>query len=155
VVSIRPPRSCLLNPVGWVRHPSISSSVYASPDSFPSSAAFDLISGALFSSDAQRKDTIKKTDALFTFTLKNDSGETQSWYIDLKDKGELGKGEAPEGKKADVVLLLSDADFGRMVQGKANAQQLFMSGKLKIRGNIMKATKLEPIMNSARTKAKL
>lgn len=71
----------------------------------------------------------------------------------------MGKGEAPDGKKADVVLSLSDADFGRLVEGKAKAQQLFMSGKLKVKGNVMKATKLEGVLEKARSggdvKAKL
>jgi len=42
-----------------------------------------------------------------------------------------------------------------MIAGTAKAQQLFMSGKLKIKGNIMKSTKLEPVLNKARTRAKL
>ena len=46
-----------------------------------------------------------------------------------------------------MTLLLSDEDFGSLVSGKANAQRLFMAGKLKIRGNVMKATKIEPILN--------
>ena len=54
-----------------------------------------------------------------------------------------------------VILSLSDADFGKMVQGQAPAQKLFMSGKLKIKGDVMKATKMEPILMKARTKAKL
>lgn len=70
------------------------------PDSFPASEAFDLINAALSSSDAERKDAIKKGGAIFAFTLKNKSGETASWYIDLKESGTVGKGEAPEGKKA-------------------------------------------------------
>ena len=54
-----------------------------------------------------------------------------------------------------VTLSLSDADFGKLVTGTAKAQQLFMAGKLKIKGNIMKATKMEPILKKAQTKAKL
>ena len=54
-----------------------------------------------------------------------------------------------------VTLSLSDADFEKLVTGKAKAQQLFMAGKLKIKGNIMKATKMEPILKKAQTKAKL
>lgn len=54
-----------------------------------------------------------------------------------------------------VTLSLSDADFGALVAGKANAQRLFMSGKLKIKGDVMKATKLDPILKKAQTKAKL
>lgn len=54
-----------------------------------------------------------------------------------------------------VTLVLSDDDFGSLVTGKANAQRLFMGGKLKIKGNIMKATKLDPILKKSQTKAKL
>lgn len=54
-----------------------------------------------------------------------------------------------------VTLSLSDEDFGSLVQGKANAQRLFMSGKLKVKGDVMKATKLDPIMKKAQNKAKL
>jgi putative sterol carrier protein len=54
-----------------------------------------------------------------------------------------------------VTLSLSDADFGNLVTGKANAQRLFMSGKLKIKGDVMKATKMEPIFKKAQNKAKL
>lgn len=61
----------------------------------------------------------------------------------------------PAGKKANVTLVLSDRDFGQLVSGKANAQKLFMSGKLKVKGDVMKATKMEPILKKAQTQAKL
>ena len=54
-----------------------------------------------------------------------------------------------------VTLSLSDDDFASLVSGKANAQRLFMSGKLKVKGDVMKATKMEPILSKARTKSKL
>jgi putative sterol carrier protein len=54
-----------------------------------------------------------------------------------------------------VTLQLSDDDFGKLVAGKANAQRLFMGGKLKVKGDVMKATKLDPILKKAQTKAKL
>ena len=38
---------------------------------------------------------------MFAFTLKNAQDQTDSWHIDLKEKGDVAKGEAPEGKKAD------------------------------------------------------
>ena len=46
---------------------------------------------------------MKKGQAIFAFTLKNAQGQTDSWHIDLKEKGTVAKGEAPEGKKADGV----------------------------------------------------
>jgi len=54
-----------------------------------------------------------------------------------------------------VTLSVSDDDFGKLVRGEANAQKLFMSGKLKVKGDVMKATKLDPILKKAQTKAKL
>ncbi|PVH74158.1 sterol-binding-like protein [Cadophora sp. DSE1049] len=121
-------------------------------DAFPSSGAFDTINDTLKSSDAERKDAVKQANAVFAFTLKNKAGETESWHIDLKNKGEVGKGL---GEKPTVTLSLSDEEFGKLVSGKANAQRLFMSGKLKVKGDVMKATKMEPILKKAQTKAKL
>ncbi|PNY25789.1 Fatty acid-binding protein [Tolypocladium capitatum] len=118
---------------------------------FPSSAAFDAISEAL-GSDAARKDAIRQAGAVFAFTLKNKAGETESWHIDLKESGTVAAGP---GAKPTVTLSLSDEDFGHLVLGKANAQRLFMSGKLKIKGDIMKATKLDPILKKAQGQAKL
>ncbi|KAI1465938.1 sterol-binding-like protein [Daldinia caldariorum] len=120
-------------------------------DKFPSSAAFDAINEALQNED-ERKDAIKQGNAVFAFTIKNNDGETESWHIDLKEKGIAGPGL---GEKPTVTLLLSDEDFGKLVAGQANAQRLFMSGQLKIKGDMMKSTKLQPILAKAQTKAKL
>ncbi|KAL3458626.1 SCP2 sterol-binding domain-containing protein [Aspergillus heterothallicus] len=124
-------------------------------DGFPSSAAFDVINSSLQGDESERKDAVKTAQTVVAFTLKNSSGKEESWYLDLKDKGVVGKGAAPPGGKADVTLQLSDADFGSLVSGQANAQKLFMGGKLKIKGNIMKATKMEPVLKKAQGKAKL
>jgi hypothetical protein len=61
-------------------------------DKFPSSTAFDVINESLQASEAERKDAIKQANAVFGFTLKNAEGETESWHIDLKEKGEVKKG---------------------------------------------------------------
>ncbi|KAJ3579805.1 hypothetical protein NPX13_g760 [Xylaria arbuscula] len=121
-------------------------------DKFPASAAFDAINESLAASEADRKDAIKQASGVYAFTLKNKAGETESWHIDLKEKGAVGSGI---GNSPDVTLSLSDDDFGKLVSGKANAQRLFMSGKLKIKGNVMKSTKLDPVLKKAQTKAKL
>lgn len=49
-------------------------------------------------------------------------------------------------ENAIVTLILSDVEWAKLISGKANAQKLFMSGKLKIKGDVMKATKIEPIL---------
>ena len=77
-------------------------------DAFPSSAAFDLIASSLNSNEADKKDAIKQGKAVFAFTLKNPGGDTESWYIDLKETGTVGKGPAPEGKKADGMCDMTN-----------------------------------------------
>jgi hypothetical protein len=72
---------------------------------FPSSAAFDAINASLQSNEADRKDAIKKGGAVFAFTLKK-GGAEESWYIDLKEKGEVGKGVAPPNGKATGAFIL-------------------------------------------------
>merc|ERR1712185_673857 len=67
--------------------------------------------------------------------------------IDLKN----GTGAVKWGEdKADVTITLADADFVAMAEGKLDGMQAFMSGKLKIKGNMMLAQKLGPILESAR-----
>ncbi|KAI9682884.1 MAG: hypothetical protein M1829_006320 [Trizodia sp. TS-e1964] len=125
------------------------------PDAFPSSVAFDLISSSLSANDAERREAVKRGAAVFAFTLKNKAGATESWYLDLKSKGVVSRGTGPPGIKPDVTLSLSDEDFGKLVNGKANAQRLFMGGKLKVQGDVMKATRMEPVLRKARTAPKL
>ncbi|KAK2739215.1 hypothetical protein FQN57_006658 [Myotisia sp. PD_48] len=122
---------------------------------FESSEAFDQINAVLANDDATRQEAITNVNGIFTFTLTNEDRETESWYLDFKKKGVAGKGTAPDGEKAEVTLVLSEKDFGSLVSGSSSAQRLFMSGKLKIRGNIMKATKIEAIFSKIQTKAKL
>ena len=47
---------------------------------------------------------MKNGKAIFAFKLKNKKGQEEGWHIDLKEKGVVGKGEAPEGQKADGEL---------------------------------------------------
>jgi hypothetical protein len=76
----------------------------ASPDSFPSSAAFDAINETLQADQAEKKNAVDQAKAIVAFNLKNEKGEEKSWYLDLKNKGEVGEGAAPQGGKADGEL---------------------------------------------------
>ncbi|VVT58993.1 uncharacterized protein SAPINGB_P006487 [Magnusiomyces paraingens] len=74
--------------------------------------------------------------------------KTESWYLDLKKKGAVGKGTSPAGP-ADITLNVSEENFGKLVDGSASAQRLFMSGKLKVKGNVMKAASIETVLKAA------
>ncbi|KAI1001230.1 hypothetical protein K3495_g6969 [Podosphaera aphanis] len=122
-------------------------------DSFPASDAFDVINDILASSETERKSAMKTGNGIFAFVIENKDGATESWYIDLKEKGEVRKG-LPE--KPTVTLSLSDENFGKLVSGKANPQRLFLAGKLKVTGDVFRAAKMQPILQKAQSaKAKL
>uniref|UniRef100_K3X5T6 SCP2 domain-containing protein n=1 Tax=Globisporangium ultimum (strain ATCC 200006 / CBS 805.95 / DAOM BR144) TaxID=431595 RepID=K3X5T6_GLOUD len=75
-----------------------------------------------------------------------------AWNLDLKSASpSLTEGE----KKADVTITVSDDDFIAIATGKLNAQQAFMKGKLKLKGNMALAMKLPVLFNAIKPKAKL
>ncbi|BFZ57972.1 hypothetical protein PYCC9005_005029 [Savitreella phatthalungensis] len=99
-----------------------------------------------------KKQALKKGNAIFSFDFKG----AGKYYIDLKQTGVAGEGAAPQGKKADITLTMDEKTFLDLAEGKGNAQKLFMQGKIKIKGNMMRATALGDILKMAQTeKAKL
>ncbi|TNY24302.1 sterol-binding protein [Rhodotorula diobovata] len=119
----------------------------------PSSKLFDLIKEGLEGmSDKEKKDNIKKVNGIFEMNVKSGSNEA-TYTIDLKKEGKVYKG--PAKPKADVTISLADDVFQQLADGKINGQKAFMSGKLKVRGNIMLATKLDTVLKGAQKKANL
>ena len=101
------------------------------------------LDAALSSLDESSKATqIKKVNAIFAFEIKNGS-QSENWFIDLKSTGTVGLGKPP---KADLSVTVSDADFVLIALGKLNPQKAFSTGKLKVKGNVALATKLEPVL---------
>lgn len=94
--------------------------------------------------DSLSEDVVKATQAIYQFELSGEDGGT--WFLDLKNKsGNVGYGEPSD--RADVVMSMSTDDFVKMFSGKLKPTMAFMSGKLKIKGNMALAIKLEKLMN--------
>ena len=88
-------------------------------------------------------DVVKKTNAVFAFSIPDDNSE---WYLDLKTgSGSCGLGKPIYGP-ADVTFYLKMADFQKMFAGKLKPMTAYMTGKLKISGNLGKAMALEKLM---------
>merc|ERR1711870_179527 len=95
---------------------------------------------------AKGAELVKKGGAVFQLII-SDGGDDGKLCIDLKN----GNGSTKRSEeKADVTITMKDEDFAAMAEGKLDGMQAFMSGKLKISGNMMLARKLGPILESAR-----
>ncbi|KAE9407673.1 sterol-binding protein [Gymnopus androsaceus JB14] len=108
-------------------------------------------------SPAEKASQIKKTNGIFEITVNKPAGESPAaenatWTIDLKKTGTVTKGKA--ATKADVTIIMDDEVFVDLASGKLNGQKAFMTGKLKTKGNIMLATKLDGVLKSAQGGAK-
>ncbi|KAJ7158845.1 SCP2 sterol-binding domain-containing protein [Mycena filopes] len=105
-------------------------------------------------SESEKAAQIKKTNGIFQLDVKNEAKEVQSWTIDMKKTGTVYKGAAKP--KPDVTIILDDSTLMDLASGKLNGQKAFMTGKLKTKGNMMLATKLDGVLKvAAPAKAKL
>ncbi|KAG0200252.1 hypothetical protein BGX28_006639 [Mortierella sp. GBA30] len=120
---------------------------------FKSDAVFNEIkAGIQAMSPADRAAQVKKVKGLFQFEITNEEGKTQTYHVDFKNgEGSVGRGPAAAGKP-DVVVLVKDDVFVDLASGKANAQKLFMSGAIKVKGQVMLATKLGDILKANKSK---
>jgi len=102
----------------------------------PIAQVFDDISKAL------SEDLVKKTNAVYAFKVTD---EGTDWFLDLKNgAGACGQGASPVA--VDASFKMSSVNFGKMFAGKLKPTAAFMTGKLKIEGNMGKAMKLEKLM---------
>jgi putative sterol carrier protein len=80
-------------------------------------------------------DAASGVDVTFQFMLSGEGGD--NWYAEIKSgtcKVEPGTHASPTS-----TIKMDAADFLDMIGGKLNAMQAFMSGKLKVEGDLMKS----------------
>src|SRR6185436_1206744 len=89
------------------------------------------------SEKTKNPDAVKKVNAVYRFDLSGPNGGV--WILDMKE-GSAGVRQADEAGQCTIAM--SDNDFVDMLTGKLNAQFAFMSGKLKVKGDMGLAMKL-------------
>ncbi|MDF1562696.1 MAG: SCP2 sterol-binding domain-containing protein [Deltaproteobacteria bacterium] len=84
----------------------------------------------------------EKVGAIYQFKITGEGGG--DWTVDLV------KNEVREGDDADAkcTVTVADADFLKVIDGSLNAQMAFMSGKLKIGGDLSLAMKLGEVLKA-------
>ena len=88
-------------------------------------------------------DLVKKIGASYLFEIRADkTAKPHLFTVDLKS----GTGAIHNGKEGtpDATFTMLDDDFIALAQGKLNPQSAFMTGKMKIKGNMAKAMKFTP-----------
>ncbi|CAG4975416.1 unnamed protein product [Colias eurytheme] len=106
-------------------------------------ALFDAISKTISA------ELVQKTQAVYQFNVKGK--EEGIWHLDLKNgDGACGAGEPKAAP--DATLTMDGNHFAEMFAGKLKPTTAFMMGKLKIKGDLQKAMKLEKMMKSLKNK---
>ena len=72
-------------------------------------------------------------------------------FVFMNITGSAGSGPFPGGD-AGCTMTLDSEDFVKMFKGELNPTQAFMGGKLKIKGDMMIAMKLEKLMGQMKSK---
>jgi putative sterol carrier protein len=91
---------------------------------------------------ADNGDSLAGINATYQFNLTGDGGG--SWVIALTDDAKsVSEGE---DENANCVISMSSADFMGMIGGSLNPQMAFMTGKLRVKGDMALALKLQAVL---------
>ncbi len=84
-------------------------------------------------------------NATYQFDLTGDGGGT--YHVKIAD----GACEVQEGPadSANITITMAASDYLDMINGKLNPQMAFMGGKLKIKGDMSLALKMQQIFPTA------
>ncbi len=89
-----------------------------------------------------RPDVVAKINAVYQFNVSGPDGG--AWSVDCTAPG--GQVQAGTSPAARCTVVITAADLVSVVNGKLNPQMAFMSGKLKIQGDMGLAMKLQQIL---------
>eukprot|EP01099_Mayorella_cantabrigiensis_P000392 TRINITY_DN1183_c0_g1_i1.p1 TRINITY_DN1183_c0_g1~~TRINITY_DN1183_c0_g1_i1.p1 ORF type:complete len:164 (+),score=67.08 TRINITY_DN1183_c0_g1_i1:212-703(+) len=112
----------------------------AAASAFKSAAVFDQIKAKV----AADPSLVKAVNGVYLFEISA-GGKKENWTVDLKTSTPGSVKQGAHGKP-DVTITVDDDNFVNLSLGKANPQTLFVQGKIKIKGNMGLAMKLDKII---------
>ena len=87
-------------------------------------------------------DKIKGTDAIVHFTITDKPGGGADTYEVVIKDGDLTVTDEPTSDDPRVAISAAPVPFLKLVTGNESGPTLFMTGKLKIKGDLMFATQM-------------
>ncbi len=87
---------------------------------------------------------VKDVQAIYLFKIGGENGGI--FHVDLKDE----PGVSFEEKPADCILEINDRDFIKLYKGILPGFKAMLNGKLKVKGNLILATRLNDVFSTAR-----
>jgi putative sterol carrier protein len=90
---------------------------------------------------AENKSQAASIGAVFKFALEGEGGG--NFIVNLKDNPGITEGEGA----AECTIRMTAQDFVDLTEGKANGQQLFFTGRLKVEGDMSLALRLQSLID--------
>jgi putative sterol carrier protein len=91
---------------------------------------------------AERPDLSKAVNGVYQFVIEGEDGGT--WIVDLcKEPGVVSAGPSEAAK---CTVTAKSSDFVDIVSRKINAQMAFLTGKLRVKGDMGLAIKLTKVI---------
>lgn len=89
---------------------------------------------------------VEKINAVFQFNILKNDKICAVWTVNMAyNKGFVHPG--PSTETTDCIIKISDEDLYKMAEGELNHIMAFISGKLRVDGNILIAPRLQDILN--------
>jgi putative sterol carrier protein len=81
-------------------------------------------------------------DGVLDFKITGDGGG--DWSVEIRDN--VLNVQEGSHEKPDILVTMKAPDFVNFINGKLNGQMAFMTGKLKVKGNMQLAMKLNKLV---------
>ncbi|WKY15723.1 hypothetical protein Q1695_000871 [Nippostrongylus brasiliensis] len=127
----------------------------AGSDGFPSNIKCSPLFHEMNEGVKSNPSLVSNVKAIILYVITDGTKEIAKFTLDFKSTSpSVYYGDVRNGENPTVTVTVSDADFFEIASGKLNPAKAFMSGKLKVKGNVMLLQKLQEILDKNR-KAKL